>query len=269
MEAPSPNRRQVAARLFCGLCAAAGHGLAPAGGALPGVEPRQRLPRAEPLPPMAVALTLDACGGAFDEALINTLVQRQVAATVFTTARWLRGNPHGLRTLMAHPALFELENHGAEHRPALVGSTLYGMHGPADVAGVEREIRGGAAAIVATGQPAPRWFRGAGARYDEASLQLIGQLGLRVAGYSLNADDGATASATTVERRLLAAQADDIILAHMNKPAGGTAEGLAAALPALQQRGLQFVKLSQVPKDMALPAAALPAAAPRRSTPAV
>ncbi|MFN9505030.1 MAG: polysaccharide deacetylase family protein [Rubrivivax sp.] len=268
MEAPSPNRRQAGARLLGCLCGSTGPGLAWSALALPGVEPRHRLLRAETLPPLAVALTLDACGGAFDHTLIDTLIQRRVAATVFTTARWLRGNPQGLRTLLAHPTLFELENHGAEHRPALVGATLYGMHGPADLAGVEREINGGAAAITATGQPAPRWFRGAGARYDAASLQLIAQRGLRVAGYSLNADDGATAAAATVERRLLAAQAGDIILAHMNKPAGGTAEGLAAAMPTLQQRGLQFVKLSQVPQGLALLPAEPPAPPARRNTPA-
>lgn len=252
-----PRRTAAAGRLLgwvlgAALAALSGHGAAQT------IEPRHRLHLAShpALPAGAIALTLDACGGAFDAELINTLVALKVPATVFTTAKWLRANPEGLRRLQAHPELFELENHGAAHLPAVVGGQLYGMHGPADLPGVEREISGGIAAITATGAPAPRWYRGAGARYDAESLKLIERLQLRVAGYSVNADDGATANAATVARRLRSAQAGDIILAHMNKPVGGTAEGLQQALPEMLQRGLKFVRLSQAGALLDMPPAA-------------
>jgi hypothetical protein len=62
-----------------------------------------------------------------------------------------------------------------------------------------------------------------------------------------------------VARRLREVHSGDIVLAHLNKPAGGTAEGFAAALPQLQQRGVRFVKLSE-----ATDIRELPAPAPRR-----
>ncbi len=223
------------------------------GAALPGLEPLHRLDLSGPNPATSrpptqssVALTLDACGGAYDAALVATLVRLQVPATVFVTERWLKRNPAGLRELLAHPQLFELQNHGARHQPAIVGRKLYGMQGPDALAGVETEVQGGAQAVVRASGATPRWFRGAGARYDAESLALIRRLGYQVAGYSINADDGASASAATVAKRVRGAGPGDIILAHMNHPASGTAEGLAAALPQLLQRGLVFVRLSQV-----------------------
>jgi hypothetical protein len=74
---------------------------------------------------------------------------------------------------------------------------------------------------------------------------MIAQLGYRVAGFSLNADEGATLSAAAVARRLRLAKPGEIIIAHMNRPASGTAKGLAAALPDLLGSGLIFVRLSQ------------------------
>jgi peptidoglycan/xylan/chitin deacetylase (PgdA/CDA1 family) len=129
--------------------------------------------------------------------------------------------------------------------PALVGGNVFGIHGPRDVAGVEKEITDGAQAISRAASQPPAWYRGAGAAYDIQSEQCIARLGYHIAGFSLNADDGATLGAATVARRLRQVQPGDIIIAHMNKPASGTAEGFAAALPELLARNLRFVKLSQ------------------------
>ncbi len=110
---------------------------------------------------------------------------------------------------------------------------------------MEREITGGAQAVLQASGRRPGWYRGAGAAYDRASLQIVTQLGYRVAGFSLNADQGATLGAVAVTRRLRQAKPGEIVIAHMNRPASGTARGLAAALPDLLGRGLSFVKLSQ------------------------
>lgn len=221
---------------------------------LPGVEPRQRIEGGA-----GVALTLDACGGGYDAELIATLVKLRVPATLFVTRKWLDAHPQGLHDVLAHKDLFELQNHGAAHVPALVGQRLYGMQSPATLDGVAQEIAGGAQAVQRASGELPRWYRGAGARYDAASLQLIERLNLQVAGYSLNADDGATASAAVVAQRLKRAVPGDIVIAHMNRPAGGTAEGFAAALPVLLSQGVRFVRLSEVRRVVPLePAAPMP-----------
>lgn len=208
-------------------------------------EVHQRLETASPGHSRDVALTLDACSGAYDRDLIATLVRWQVPATIFATRRWLDANPAALRELLAHPELFEIENHGSAHVPAVVGRSIYGMHGARDAAAVQQEISGGAAAIVRTAGQQPVWYRGAGAAYDVQGEQSVAQLGYRIAGFSVNGDDGATLGAAAVAKRLRQVQPGDIVIAHMNKPAGGTAEGLAAALPELLARPLRFVKLSQ------------------------
>ena len=211
----------------------------------PPIEPHHRLDTRPPGHAQDIALTLDACSGAFDAALIDTLVAQRIPATLFVTARWLAGNASALARLQAHPDLFEFQNHGERHLPAVVGQRLYGMPGLPDQTAVAREVRGGAEAIARATGATTTWFRGAGAAYDRASLATIAQLQHRVAGFSLNADGGARLPAAAVQRALLKARPGDIILAHMNHPEGGTAEGLVAALPELQRRGLRFVTLGR------------------------
>ena len=223
----------------------------------PPLEVHQRLDVAGPAHARDVALTLDACGGAYDRALLGTLVRLRVPATLFVTRRWLERNPAALRELLQHPELFEFENHGAAHVPAVVGRSLYGLKGEADLAGVEREVSGGGLAVLQAAGRQPAWYRGAGAAYDRPSRQAIERLGYRIAGFSLNADGGATLGAAEVARRLRRAASGDIVLAHMNKPSSGTAAGFGAALPELLGRGIRFVKLSQAAGVLPLPDARL------------
>jgi peptidoglycan/xylan/chitin deacetylase (PgdA/CDA1 family) len=194
------------------------------------------------------ALTLDACGGAYDADLIGLLVRLRVPATLFVTQRWLNANPAAVAELLQHADLFEFENHGTHHVPAVLGfgQRLYGMAGVRDTAGMRAEVQGAADTIKRLTNRPPRYFRGAGAAYDAEAIAVINQLQHQVAGFSLNADGGATLPAAAVARALQRLQPGDVVIAHMNKPAGGTAEGFAAALPGLLQRGFQFVKLSQV-----------------------
>lgn len=236
-----PRRRLLGAALACG-CALGG----PREALAAPVELHQRLLTSAPGHGQDVLLTLDACGGGFD-ARIPALLQRlQVPATLFVTARWLARHGEAARALVAaHPGLFELENHGAQHLPAVVGGRLYGMPGQADAEAVAREVRGGAQAIARLTGHAPRWYRGAGAAYDATGRATIAAEGQRIAGFSLNGDGGATLGAAAVAQRLARMRPGDITLAHMNHPESGTFEGLAQALPGLLQRGLRFVKLSQ------------------------
>ena len=200
-----------------------------------------------------VALTLDACSGAVDQTLLDTLVRLRVPATLFVTQRWLQRHPDTVTWLQGHAALFQIENHGARHVPAIVGRALYGMSGPASVDGVLQEVRGGSDAIVQALGVTPRWYRGAGARYDAASQKAIEGQGLRIAGFSVNVDDGASLPAARVAARLRRVQPGDILLAHLNHPSAGTGAGLALALPALQRQGLRFVRLSDAAGVLALP----------------
>lgn len=211
------------------------------------VEPHHRLASDDGAAGKNVALTLDACGGEFDAELIALLVARRVPATIFVTRKWLVRNPAGAAELLAHDDLFELEDHGSAHVPATVGvgRRVYGISGSPDIAHLQAEVSQGAEAIARLSGRAPRYYRGATAMYDSTSIKTIQAMGYMIAGFSVNADAGATLSRAGVAARLRGVQAGDVVIAHMNKPAGQTAEGFALALPELLARGLRFVKLSQ------------------------
>ena len=192
-----------------------------------------------------VALTLDACGGGFDAELVATLIALRVPATIFATRKWIDRHPAGIALLNAYPDLFAIEDHGAAHVPAVIGADkrVYGLRGEPDIAHLFEEIDGGARAIAATGAPRPKWYRGATALYDRAAIAAIDAMGYRIAGFSVNADAGASLPRREIVARLAKVKPGDIIIAHMNKPASESAEALRDALPALLHRGVQFVTL--------------------------
>jgi peptidoglycan/xylan/chitin deacetylase (PgdA/CDA1 family) len=192
-----------------------------------------------------VALTLDACGGAFDARFAQFLIERRIQVTVFATRRWIRRNPQALALLNAHADLFEIEDHGANHVPAIVGADrrVYGLAGAADMKQLRREVTGGAEAVKAATGTAPRWYRGATGEYDPQALKAIEQMGYKVAGFSVNADNGATLSHKQIVARLKKVRSGDIIIAHLNKPDSDTAKGMAAGLQLLMNQGFRFVRL--------------------------
>jgi len=107
-------------------------------------------------------------------------------------------------------------------------------------------VRGGAAAVETATGIAPHWYRGATAEYDPQALRVIVATGYKVAGFSINADAGATLKRDAIAARLNAVGPGDIILAHMNKPGSETAEGLASGLKSLLARGFHFVMLREM-----------------------
>ncbi|CAN3979118.1 polysaccharide deacetylase family protein [Kitasatospora purpeofusca] len=196
----------------------------------------------------AVALTFDACGGpggsGYDAALVDTLRTHGVPATLFLNARWIDANPATFERLAADP-LFEIANHGTAHRPlSVTGRSAYGIAGTRDPGEVHDEIAGNLAKLTALlGRP-PAFFRSGTAHYDDVATRIAADLGQRIAGFSTNADGGATLPAAQVRRELLDADPGGIVIAHMNHPGGGTAAGLATALPTLLAAGRTFTRLS-------------------------
>ncbi len=195
-----------------------------------------------------VALTLDACTGGYDADLIDFLVRNRIPATIFATRKWLDANALGRAALKANLDLFDIEDHGENHIPAVIGAgrKVYGIPGEPDLVHLRREVQGGADAVAQLTGAAPHWYRGATAEYDQAAADEIRRMGYRIAGFSVNADAGATLGRAAIEDRLRHVRAGDVIIAHMNKPRSDTAEGLQPGLLALLRSGLVFVRLDQV-----------------------
>ena len=195
-----------------------------------------------------VALTLDACSGKFDIDLIDFLIRNRVPATIFATKKWLDHNPLGVSVIKAHLDLFDVEDHGENHIPAVIGAgrKVYGIPGEPDLIHLRREVTEGARAITEMIGVPPHWYRGATAEYDPQAITEIKAIGYKIAGFSLNADAGATLSKRAIEDRLKHVKNGDVIIAHMNKPASDTAEGLSSGLIQLLKNGFIFVRLDNV-----------------------
>ncbi len=210
------------------------------------VEPHLRLTNA-PSDRFTIALTFDACPGAFDWRIAEALVADGIPATIFLTRLWLQRNPVGLAFLLSHRDLFAFENHGELHIPPILGrGTMFGIPVAGDLETVRHEVTAGAAAITTATATTPHWYRAAAGYYTPSVIPEIEKLGFGIGGYSLSADVGASLPAHSVARRLTAAVNGDIVVAHINQPARPSGEGVVAGIKALRSRGASFVRLDQL-----------------------
>lgn len=186
-----------------------------------------------------IALTFDACNGEVDEALLDTLREHHIPATLFLAQPWVEAHPDVARRLIANP-LFMIGNHGTRHLPLAVrGQAAYGIPGTASPAEAIAEVAGNDRLLRSLGA-APVWFRAGTAHYDDVAVRIATDAGAKIGGFNVNGDFGATAGAAEVAQQILGAPDGSIVLAHMNHPGSGTAAGVAQAVAPLGG-GARFV----------------------------
>jgi peptidoglycan/xylan/chitin deacetylase (PgdA/CDA1 family) len=217
------------------------------------VEPKLHLQGKHAVP--TVALTFDACMGSTDPRILNALVDKKIPATIFVTARWLKRNGKSFAVMKAHPDLFEIEDHGENHIPAVDRPMkIYGISTAGSRGAIGREVEGGAKAIEAAGAPHPRWYRDATAVYSASAISEIKTLGYRVAGFSINGDGGSLLGVKATEHAFASARDGDVIIAHINQPTHKAGEGVVKGIEALQAKGFHFVRLMDAAEDDEKPA---------------
>ena len=238
----------AALSIFCSsLCPASGQtGLSPKlwSENVPGV--KTRIDTSEKL----IALTFDACGSkndGFDSKLIGFLEEEKIPATLFISGKWIDRHPEEFKKIAGNP-LFEIGNHGLEHKPCSVdGKQAYGIKGTGSPREVIAEVELNAEKINKLTGKKPVLYRSGTAHYDEIAAGLVTGLGYTIAGFSVLGDAGATYSAGKVAETLEGAPAGSIVIMHMNHPGSGTADGVRKAVPKLIKSGFSFVRLSDCP----------------------
>jgi peptidoglycan/xylan/chitin deacetylase (PgdA/CDA1 family) len=195
-----------------------------------------------------IALTMDACGSplgmAYDERLVNFLKKEKIPATLFINARWIDKNLKTFKELATNP-LFEIGNHGLEHKPASVnGKSIYNLKGTNSPEELVDEIEINARKIESITHKRPKYFRSGTAYYDEVAVKIANKLNHQVVGFSILGDAGATFSTKKIEEAFLKAKKGEIVIIHMNHPTSDTAQGTINAITKLKQKGFRFVLLS-------------------------
>jgi peptidoglycan/xylan/chitin deacetylase (PgdA/CDA1 family) len=195
-----------------------------------------------------VALTLDACSGLTDMRIVSVLVALSIPATIFASGLWLPGNAPMIALMRTRADLFTVQNHGERHLPPVLGTRrVYGLAVAGTMDAIEREVARGGDLVTAARGERPHWYRGAAGLYSPPAIDAIEAMGFRIAGYSLNADEGASLPAASVARRIAGARSGDVIVAHINQPHRPSGAGVADGITALKQAGTVFVGLDALP----------------------
>lgn len=195
-------------------------------------------------------LTLDACGGrgsgGYDAALIDSLRQAGIAASLFINKRWAQEN-YGITQELIEDPLFEIANHGTQHKPlSVTGQQAYGIPGTESLEEAYAEIMDNQQFFRDSFGLELPFFRAGTAYVDEVAAQMAQQLGTPVVNFSVNGDAGATYSATEVQRAMREAGPGDIVIGHFNQPDSQVAAGFGQALQEAAERGIEWMTLSQV-----------------------
>lgn len=188
-----------------------------------------------------IALTFDACPTSkspqFDSELFEWLQSSQTPATVFVSGTWALDNTSALSKLDQLPDV-EIALHG-HHHPRLQGLTTEQL---------ENEITEGADTLKKLGVQALPVFR---PPYWDNSTNLVEAMeraevtGLK--GDVALGDPSPTRTAQNMEQDALRwTLAGSIVLLHINGRGVHTTEAVRNFVPALKDRGFQWVKVSEL-----------------------
>ena len=201
-----------------------------------------------------VALTFDACQTAghptgYDEAVIGILNNGGTPATLFLGGLWIQRHPSRTRALATNP-LFELGNHSWSHPD-------FAHLSPKDVRA--EILRTQEIMEYLTGRQ-PAIFRFPYGNHTDEALGVVARHGLLAVGWDVESGDpGANVSPDSIVEAVSAqVQNGSIVILHMNRPGGPSAEALPGVIERLRARGYQFVTVSQLLGLAPLPGEAAP-----------
>lgn len=200
-----------------------------------------------------VALTFDACDGSsdsFDEKLIRFLTKEEIPATLFIAGQWIETNHEVFMELSNNP-LFEIENHGYDHKPlSVTGARAYNIKGTTSVEEVFDEVYKNQLLIYELTGEYPKYFRSGTAYYDDVAVGILGKLGIKAVNYNVLGDAGGTFTKEQIINAFTSADEGAIFLFHMNRPNSDIAEGVKEGVQLLIDRGYSFVQLQEYDEQL-------------------
>jgi peptidoglycan/xylan/chitin deacetylase (PgdA/CDA1 family) len=196
-----------------------------------------------------IAFTFDACGGkngnGYDKELIDYLHTENIPATLFVSGKWI-DSQFAVFLNLSRDTLFEIENHGLNHRPCSIeGRKVYGIKGTSNIGEAFDEIEANARKIEAVTNQRPRFYRSATAFIDEASAGMAARLGIIVVSYQLLSGDAVpfTPESDIEENVIKNITPGAIVIMHFNHPEWNTKEAMEKIVPKLRQMGYSFARL--------------------------
>jgi len=196
-----------------------------------------------------IAFTFDACGGkngnGYDKELIEYLKQEKVPATLFISGKWIDSQFATFLNL-SHDTLFEIENHGLNHRPCSTnGESAYGIKGTSGVEEAFDEIEANTRKIEAITNHRPRFYRSATAFIDEACVSMASGLGMTTVSYQILSGDAVPFTPESdIEMNVVKnIKPGAIVIMHFNHPEWNTKKAMQKIVPKLRQMGYTFVLL--------------------------
>jgi peptidoglycan/xylan/chitin deacetylase (PgdA/CDA1 family) len=191
-----------------------------------------------PIAEKAVALTFDdGPTPRWTPQVLALLTQEHVPATFFVIGQQVARYPNLVADEVK--AGMEVGNHGFQHR----------LLRRLDARAVAAEVQQAADLIEGAGAPAPRLYRLPAGVYDRTALEVLGQLGYTVIGWSVDPRDW--------RHRYTAQQMEQMVLRQVGPGAiiifhdgtnssQATLDAVRAIIPALRQQGYRFVTVSQL-----------------------
>jgi peptidoglycan/xylan/chitin deacetylase (PgdA/CDA1 family) len=196
-----------------------------------------------------IAFTFDACGGrgsnGYNAPLIDYLRKEKIPATLFITGKWIDANLPIFKQL-ASDTLFEIENHGLNHRLCSVnGASVYGIQGTKNISEVVDEMELNAIKIEKITGRRPIYFRSATAFTDDVCTEIAEQLKMKIVSYSTLSGDAIvdTPDSVICNNILKRIKPGAIVIMHFNHALWQEKKALQKAIPILRKMGYSFVKL--------------------------
>ena len=196
-----------------------------------------------------IAFTFDACGGkngnGYDKELIEYLKQEKVPATLFISGKWI-DSQFAVFLNLSRNSLFEIENHGLNHRPCSINEeSAYGIKGTLDIGEAFDEIEANTCKIEAITNHRPRFYRSATAFIDEACVSMASGLGMTTVSYQILSGDAVPfAPESVIEMNVVKnIKPGAIVIMHFNHPEWNTKKAMQKIVPKLRQMGYTFVLL--------------------------